>query len=47
MDMEARRRKISIVVPCLNERDSLPLFLAELARVTQDLKSTTPPQNLR
>lgn len=43
MDMEARRRKISIVVPCLNERDSLPLFLAELARVTQDLKSTTPP----
>ena len=28
------RKKISVVVPCYNEQESLPLFYAEMDRVT-------------
>ena len=35
--------KISVVVPCFNEEESLPMFLDELARVATAMKSATPP----
>ena len=38
---------ISVVVPCYNEEESLPLFLDELARVAEGMKTVTPPLHLK
>lgn len=35
---------ISVVVPCYNEEESLPIFLNELAGVTKTMVSKTPPR---
>lgn len=48
MDIATRPATISIVVPCFNERESLPIFLTELSRVSSLFKDSTPPRlNLR
>ena len=36
--MEHKRPDISIVVPCYNEEESLPLFLRELERVAEQMR---------
>ena len=33
---------ISIIVPCYNEQESLPLFYAEMNRVMEDLYGSIP-----
>ena len=38
--MEHKRPDISIVVPCYNEEESLPLFLRELERVAEQMRQT-------
>lgn len=38
--MERKRPDISIVVPCYNEEESLPLFLRELERVAEQMGQT-------
>lgn len=38
--MEHKRPDISIVVPCYNEEESLPLFLRELERVAEQMSQT-------
>ncbi|MFR4568933.1 MAG: glycosyltransferase family 2 protein [Collinsella stercoris] len=38
--MEHKRPDISIVVPCYNEEESLPLFLRELERVAEQVRQT-------
>lgn len=43
MDIATRPATISIVVPCFNERESLPIFLTELSRVSSLFKDSTPP----
>lgn len=43
MDISTRPATISIVVPCFNERESLPIFLSELARVASSFEDATPP----
>lgn len=41
------RPAVSVVVPCYNEEESLPIFARELARVTEQLMELdTPPQLL-
>lgn len=41
--MEHKRPDISIVVPCYNEEESLPLFLRELERVAEQMRQTDDP----
>lgn len=43
MDISTHPVTISIVVPCFNERESLPIFLSELARVASSFEDATPP----
>lgn len=38
--MEHKRPDISIVVPCYNEEESLPLFLRELERIAEQMRQT-------
>lgn len=38
------KQTISVVVPCYNEEESLPIFLNELAAVAESMKSQTPPR---
>lgn len=40
--MSTARPDISIVVPCFNEQDSLPLFIDELMRVARDMSTSSP-----
>lgn len=46
-DSPLQRPSISVVVPCYNEEESLPIFARELARVTAELMALpTPPRSL-
>jgi len=35
--METKRKLVSILVPCYNEEQSLPLFYEEVTKVTQSI----------
>ena len=37
--METKRKLVSILVPCYNEEQSLPLFYEEVTKVTQSILS--------
>lgn len=46
-DSPLQHPSISVVVPCYNEEESLPIFARELARVTAELMALpTPPRSL-
>ena len=33
-----KKEKISIIVPCYNEEESLPIFYKEIDRISKDMK---------